>query len=120
MSLVAVDGDRIVGHLLLSRMAAPFRALGLGPVAVRPEHQRMRAGSRLIHAGIERAKQTGWQGIFVLGDPRFYGRFGFDRALTSSFECRYSGPHFMALILDDSIQTLSGPVDYAPAFASLD
>ena len=36
ISLVAVDGGEIVGHILFSRMAAPFRALGLGPVSVKP------------------------------------------------------------------------------------
>ena len=45
ISLVAVDGDEIVGYVLLSRMAAPFRALGLGPVSVKPNRQRAGIGS---------------------------------------------------------------------------
>jgi putative acetyltransferase len=101
-------------------MTAPFRALGLGPVAVRPERQRTGIGSRLIRAAIDRVKRAGWQVIFVLGDPSFYGRFGFDSALAGGFECRYSGPYFMALMLDDSVQGSRGPIVYAPAFASLD
>ena len=32
LSLVAVDGG-VVGHVMFSRMKAPFRALGLAPVA---------------------------------------------------------------------------------------
>jgi putative acetyltransferase len=120
VSLVAVDGDEIVGYLLLSRMTAPVRALGLGPVAVRPERQCMGMASSLIRAGIDRAKQAGWQIVFVLGEPRFYRRFGFDSALASGVECRYSGPHFMALVLDERLQALGGRVAYAPAFASLD
>jgi putative acetyltransferase len=36
ISLVAVESYEIVGHVLFSRMTAPFRALGLGPVSVKP------------------------------------------------------------------------------------
>ena len=47
ISLVAVDGGEIVGHILFSRMAAPFRALGLGPVSVKPHRQREGIGNQL-------------------------------------------------------------------------
>ena len=48
LSLVAVDDDVIVGHVMFPRMTAEFRALGLGPVAVLPDRQRsgVVAGSR--------------------------------------------------------------------------
>src|SRR3984893_18830563 len=45
ISLVAVDDDVIVGHVMFSRMTAEFRALGLGPVAVLPDRQRSRVGA---------------------------------------------------------------------------
>jgi putative acetyltransferase len=44
ISLVAVEGDEIVGHVVFSRMTAPFLALGLGPVSVKPSHQRRAIG----------------------------------------------------------------------------
>ena len=65
ISLVAVDGDEIVGHVLFSRMVAPFRALGLGPVSVRPNRQRAGIGSQLIRTGLDQAREAGWQGVFV-------------------------------------------------------
>jgi putative acetyltransferase len=34
LSLVAQAEDGVIGHVLFSRMSAPFRALGLAPVAV--------------------------------------------------------------------------------------
>lgn len=52
VALVAVEGCRIVGYVLFSRMRAPFRALGLAPVAVVPDRQRSGGGSGLIHAGL--------------------------------------------------------------------
>src|SRR6516164_6234924 len=81
ISLVAVDGSEIVGHILFSRMTAPFRALGLGPVSVKRNRQRAGIGSLLIRTGLDRARKAGWQGVFVVGDPKFYTRFGFDPAL---------------------------------------
>src|SRR5580704_8968182 len=74
-SLVAVDGGRVVGHAMFSKMAAPFPALALGPVAVLPERQRTGIGSLLIRDGIARSEAAGWTGIFVLGNPAYYGRF---------------------------------------------
>jgi putative acetyltransferase len=120
LSLVAVDGHTIVGYLLLSPMTAPFRALALGPVAVRPERQRTGIGSQLIRAGIDDARQAGWQAVFVLGYSNYYRRFGFDPALASGFTCRYSGPNLMALALTAPLPTTTGAIGYAPPFAALD
>ena len=75
ISLVAVERDEIVGHVLFSRMTAPFLALGLGPVSVKPSRQRSGIGSLLIRTGLDRASDAGWQAVFVLGDPKFYSRF---------------------------------------------
>lgn len=84
---------------MFSRMTASFPALGLGPVSVKPERQRSGVGSRLISEGLARAQGDGWKAVFVLGDPDYYRRFGFNPALASRFHCRYSGPHLMALAL---------------------
>ena len=120
LSLVAIDGDKVVGHALLSRMTAPFQALGLGPVAVLPNRQRSGIGSRLIRAVIDRAGQLDWQAIFVLGDPNYYRRFGFDPTLAAGFSCRYAGPHLMVLPLGAALPAATGLIDYAPAFRALE
>ena len=69
-SLVAVEDDRVVGHVAFSPMDAPFRALGLGPIAVRPERQGRGIGRRLIEAGLARAGAEGWRAVFLLGIQR--------------------------------------------------
>ncbi len=119
IALVAEDNGSVVGHILFSRMQAPFRALGLAPVSVAPERQGTGIGSRLIRAGLERAQAEGWQGVFVLGDPAYYRRFGFDPALAKGFTSAYSGPYLMAIALGGELPERQGPVDYAPAFAAL-
>ena len=118
-SLVAVDDDRIVGHVMLSRMTAPFRALGLAPVSVAPDRQRSGIGSRLIRDGLARAAAAGWEGVFVLGEPAYYRRFGFSPALASGFASPYAGPYLMALALAGALPARDGRIAYAPAFATL-
>ena len=120
ISLVALDEGEIVGHILLSKMEAPFAALGLAPLAVRPDRQRSGVGSRLVGAAIERAKNTAWQAVFVLGDPEYYRRFGFDVSLASGFRSPYAGPHFMVLALKGKLPVSAGAITYARPFGSLD
>jgi putative acetyltransferase len=120
LSLVAVEHKTIIGHAMFSRLQAPFPALALAPVAVLPDRQRMGVGSRLIREGIACSEAAGWLGIFVLGDPAFYGRFGFDAGKASGFTSPYAGPHWMALSLGSSeLPATAGSIQHAPAFANL-
>ncbi len=120
LSLVAVEGKTIIGHAMFSRLKAPFQALALAPVAVLPDRQRIGVGSRLIREGIARSEAAGWAGIFVLGDPAFYRRFGFDADKASGFISPYAGPHLMALSLGRrELPTDAGSIQHAPAFAKL-
>ena len=101
-------------------MKAPFPALALGPVRYCLEYRRTGLGSRLIRQGIARSETAGWQGIFVLGDPAFYRRFGFDAGKASGFISPYAGPHLMALPLGrNELPTDTGSIQHAPAFAKL-
>lgn len=119
-SLVAIEDGRLAGHLMLSKMTAPFAALGLAPVSVAPDRQRSGIGSTLIRAALERARAEDWAAVFVLGDPAYYRRFGFDPALAAGFESVYAGPYLMALALKDLLPATTGRIDYAPTFADLD
>jgi putative acetyltransferase len=119
VSLVAEEDGWIVGHVLLSRMDAPFRALALAPVSVIPTRQRSGVGSALIKEAANRARREGWAAIFVLGDPNYYKRFGFDRQAAAGFTSPYAGHHFMVLKLSPSLPVTTGELRHAPAFAAL-
>ena len=119
LSLVAVEDRRLVGHLLLSRMIAPFRALALAPVAVRPDRQRCGIGSRLVRTGLARAAKDGWQGVVVLGDPGYYRRFGFDPDAAAPFRSPFAGPFLMVAALDGPLPATDGEITHAPAFRAL-
>ncbi len=116
LSLVAEDADRIVGHIAFSPVSivgGTKEWFGLGPVSVWPELQRSGIGSALIRRGIADLSQRGARGIVLLGDPHYYGRFGFEHVP----ELTYPGPppqYFQALLLDGDMP--SGEVTYPLAF----
>ncbi len=118
--LVADADEFVLGYAALSRMTAPMKALGLGPVAVAAARQKQGIGGKLIREGIAQAKADGWEAIFVLGDPAYYGRFGFSPANAEGFASPYAGPYFMALSLSGEALARVGRVDYAPAFRDLE
>jgi len=119
ISLVAEEGGEVHGHVLLSRMDAPFSALALAPVSVIPAKQGIGIGSALIASAVNRARSEGWTAIFVLGDRKYYERFGFDSEAAAGFDSPYAGHHFMILNLSSSLPATTGELRHAPAFAAL-
>ena len=80
ISMVAVQGNRVVGHIAFSPAKCrdqDDKWFALGPVAVEPELQGQKIGSALIEAGIKRLKGIHASGCILTGDPKFYSRFGF-------------------------------------------
>jgi putative acetyltransferase len=127
ISLVGeLPGNEVVGHVMLSRMTASgdgrtLRALGLGPVAVRPWAQDGGVGTALIRSALAQAEALGTDLVFVVGDPDYYYRFGFTSEAAAPFDSPYSGTWFMALWLrSDGPPPRSGVAAYAPAFAALE
>jgi putative acetyltransferase len=119
ISLVTEADTAVVAHVLFSPMTAPFRALSLAPVAVLPAYRRQGLAAGLIQAGLVQAATQGWNAVFVLGDPAYYKRFGFDAGLASAFASPYAGPHFLVKPLQDGLPILHGRLAHAPAFARL-
>ncbi|MDP6491708.1 MAG: N-acetyltransferase [Kiritimatiellia bacterium] len=81
ISLVAETEGAIVGHVAFSPVTIgddrDFQGYVLAPLAVTPDHQKARVGTQLVEDGIRRLSGTGVDIVFVYGDPRYYGRFGF-------------------------------------------
>ena len=99
VSLVAVADGRVAGHVLFSPVEVEGeRGLGLAPVAVLPDLQGKGIGGELIKAGIRACRELGAKFIVVLGEPRYYKRFGF-RATHLGNEYG-AGDEFMALELE--------------------
>jgi putative acetyltransferase len=120
LSLVAEREDRVVGHVLLSRLEAPMRALALAPVGVLPDHQRRGIGSALIRASLGRAQGEGWEAVFVVGEPAYYRRFGFGVEAARGYACTYAGDFFMIRALAHDPLPPTGRIEYRAAFGDLE
>jgi putative acetyltransferase len=119
VALIAEDEIELVGHVLLSRMAAPFPALALAPVSVSPTRQGRGIGSALVREALRCAADDQWLAVFVLGDPKYYGRFGFSTAAAAGFSSPYAGDYFMGLALSGALPTATGELRHPRAFSAL-
>jgi putative acetyltransferase len=120
ISLVAEWEERVVGHVLLSRLEAPMRALALAPVGVLPDDQRRGIGSALIRAALKRAKSEHWEAVFVVGEPAYYRRFGFCAEAARGYVCTYAGDFFMVRALGAAALPTTGGIDYPAPFRALE
>jgi putative acetyltransferase len=122
LSLVAEQDGVIIGHILFSRLAVSVDgrevpAVTLSPIAVAPDHQRQRIGSRLVEEGLDQLRHEGIEAVFVFGHTDFYPRFGFQAALAARFEAPYAGSAFMALELRrDALAGEAGRVVFPRVF----
>ncbi|WP_375691420.1 GNAT family N-acetyltransferase [Pseudooceanicola sp. LIPI14-2-Ac024] len=115
LSLVAETGREIVGHVAFSPVTVGNAAgwYGLGPVSVRPDLQGTGIGSAMIRDGLDRLRAVGAPGCVVLGDPGYYGRFGFVPQNGLTFGGKAS-PYFNALPF--GAEPPSGDAVYHAAF----
>jgi putative acetyltransferase len=124
LSLVAVENDHVIGHILFSRIYIQSEneqlpALALAPMAILPEYQKQGIGSALVRHGLEECKRLGYTLIIVLGNPAYYARFGFAPELAKSLECPFGdcGDAWMALeLISGALKGVRGKVIYPSAF----
>jgi putative acetyltransferase len=119
LSLVAEADGKVAGHVVCSRGSlAGERVLGLGPIGVDPSLQGRGIGSALMHAVIGAADARDEPGIVLLGDPGFYGRFGFTLAEEHGVLPEHEdwAPHFQVRVLANWHEGLRGRFDFPPAF----
>jgi predicted N-acetyltransferase YhbS len=122
LSLVAVDGDDLVGHVIATRgwlepLGSP--ALGLGPLGVRPDVQGRGIGTVLVHALLAVAEACEEPVVALLGSPRYYARFGFVRSTDLGITAPNAawGEHFQAR--RPVAGTTAGSFRYAEPFERL-
>jgi putative acetyltransferase len=115
ISLVAIEGADIVGHVAVSpvTVSATEGWFGLGPVAVRFQQQRQGTGAALIREALDQLRRSGAAGCVVLGEPAYYRKFGFEHDPDITY-ADVPPPYFQ--VLDFGSKRPTGPVEYHPAF----
>ncbi|MGD8909468.1 MAG: N-acetyltransferase [Chromatiales bacterium] len=125
LSLVAIEDDELVGHILftpvtLEDAGPPLKGMGLAPLAVLPQSQGRGIGTALVNEGLQRLRHAGYHFVVVLGHPGYYPRFGFEPASRYGMRCQWEGvpdDAFMLLPLEPaSLTGRAGLVRFHPAF----
>jgi len=124
LSLVAVRGEQMVGHILFSPLVietekSAVAALSLAPMSVRPECQNQGVGSQLVHEGLKRCRSLGHKVVVVVGHPDYYPSFGFSSARAKGLEAPFEVPDEAFLVLEltpGALDGIAGVVKYPPPF----
>ena len=114
--LVAADDGIVVGHILGAWGDLDGRAIvGIAPLAVAPGHQRRGVGTALMTELLSHSVRTGLPMVVLLGDPAYYGRFGFEPAGQLGITYRPVGadnPHFQVRRLPEYDPSARGDFTY--------
>lgn len=115
---VLLSLDQNEGHVLFSRMwIGETPAVALAPLAVHPQRHRQGVGSALVRAGLQTLAERGERIVVVVGDPAYYGRFGFSKELASGFTHPFPPDYCMALeLVPGALTDINGRARYAKAF----
>src|SRR6185503_16433403 len=127
-SVIAEEEGMIVGHVLFSNLRVETQhgtlpAAALAPIGVLAEWRGCGIGSALIHEGMDLCRQRGKSVAIVLGERRYYSRFGFSTELAKNLRSPYSksGDAWMAAELKPgSLHNVYGFVEYPAAFKLVD
>lgn len=122
LELVATHESEIVGHILFSRLtveagSGAVEAVALAPLAVQPKRQKTKVGTALVEHGHHLLREAGETLSVVLGEPAYYGRFGYRHERAAGFESDYQCDALQALAWGDA--PASGRLAYAKAFSGL-
>ncbi|HEX6981550.1 MAG TPA: N-acetyltransferase [Balneolaceae bacterium] len=118
VSLVAESDKNILGHIAFSEVTIingkNHSWYGLAPVSVDPGYQNQGVGSKLVREGLNELKSMGAKGCVLVGEPDYYGRFGFRQYEELTLE-GIPSEFFLALPFYQKVP--SGCVDYHKVFA---
>lgn len=86
LDLIAIFENEIVGHIISTKAKVvdslnhEYEILCVGPLSVLPKFQKQGIGSKLLNESILIAKESGYLGMILFGNPEYYHRFGFINA----------------------------------------
>ena len=124
LSLVAESGNKIIGHILLTRLyihseTADYESLSLAPVSVLPEYQKQGVGGMLIQEAHKIAKDLGYKSVILVGHPNYYPRFGYKKACDFGIEFPFIVPDEVCMaveLVDNGLAEVNGMVEYPPEY----
>ncbi|ACY83265.1 GNAT family N-acetyltransferase [Edwardsiella piscicida] len=123
LGIVATDDEGgVVGYAAFSPVTVDGEEcqwVGLAPLAVDEAYRRQGIAERLVYEGLDTLNEFGYAGVAVLGDPRYYQRFGFVNAAQNDLHCRW--PECDTLfqvyaLAPQALEQARGRIEYAEPF----
>ncbi|MEB5686338.1 GNAT family N-acetyltransferase [Mammaliicoccus lentus] len=124
LSLVALDGNNIVGHILLSKISIvkndkSIESLALAPVSVLPDYQNKSIGKNLIQHALEIAEKLNFESVIVMGHSEYYPKFGFKKTSNWNIQAPFEVPNELLMAIElkrNALDNTSGVIQYSNAF----
>ncbi|WP_318515976.1 GNAT family N-acetyltransferase [Photobacterium leiognathi] len=126
LSLVACnDEGEVVGNAFFSPVTIDgedHNWQGLAPLAVREDYQGQGIGLALIEEAKSVLGDFGYPAIVVLGEPAYYSKAGFEKALDHQLTCPWPNTEEAFMVCDvfsGAVAQHQGMVKYSPEFDAL-
>lgn len=126
LSLVACnDEGEVVGYVLFSPVTlegSDDNWQGLAPLAVDAQYRNQGVAAQLVREGFDSLREFGYPACVVLGDPDYYGRFGFVDAAEHQIGCQWDVPQGafqIRALVEGELDGRSGTIEYSPEFSEI-
>ncbi|MBS4208653.1 N-acetyltransferase [Bacillus sp. FJAT-50079] len=129
LSIVAEKDGEIVGNIVLSKAKVSGEGnehdvLTLAPIAVQPVWQQKGIGRMLVNEGLKRAKELGYDLVFLIGHPTYYPKFGFKQAKQYGVDLKqFDVPEEVFMVCElraGELNRIKGELRYPSAFFEVD
>ncbi|WNN44836.1 GNAT family N-acetyltransferase [Winslowiella toletana] len=127
LGVVATDDEgQVLGYAAFSPVSMQGEDrqwVGLAPLAVDGSVRQQGIGKQLIYEGLDTLNEFGYAAVVVVGDPAFYGRFGFEPAARHQLHCKWLGAEAafqVYKLADDAFVDAQGQIEFAEPFNRFD
>ena len=119
LCFIALEKGKVIGYNVLTIATIEgTKGLALGPLGVKPEYQNQGIGTSLVNESIQKAKNTQYPWIVLLGGD-YYSRFGFEQGQKFNITVSdndFDNGHIQILFLNDKKDETFGKLTYCDAF----
>lgn len=122
LTLTAKISDELVGFIMFTKADIwDYEVLALAPPAVSPKYQNQKIGTFLVNYSHDIAEKYGYTHSIVLGNSKYYSRFGYKNADTLGIKNPFdvSNDYFMVKVLNNSNKHFNNTITYDNSFYEL-
>lgn len=126
LGVVATDDEgQVLGYAAFSPVTLndeDRQWVGLAPLVVDESVRKQGLGKQLIYEGLDTLNEFGYAAVVVLGDPAYYGPYGFEPAARHQLHCHWEGAEAafqVYKLADDAFEGAEGRIAFSAPFTRL-